>query len=93
MKMQISSMGEQYKLYCLETAKCANNGIQGNDLCDFTVFRNLNVGYGMVVWYFALAEWAETMSVGLAAEMPFKQIHEYHLQLELTPCKIVFYDY
>ena len=46
MKMQILSMGEQCILYCLESAKCANNGIQGNNLCNFTVFRKLNVEYG-----------------------------------------------
>ena len=88
MKMQILSMGEQCILYCPESAKCANNGIQGNNLCDFTVFRKLNVEYGrVIVWYFALAAWAETMSVDLAAEMPFYQIHDNDLELELTTCK------
>ena len=42
---------------------------------------------GVIVWYFALAAWAETMSVDLAAEMPFYQIHDYDLELELTTCK------
>ena len=42
---------------------------------------------GVIVWYFALAELAETMSVDLAAEMPFYQIHDYDLELELTTCK------
>ena len=42
---------------------------------------------GVIVWYFALAALAETMSVDLAAEMPFYQIHDYDLELELTTCK------
>ena len=42
---------------------------------------------GVIVWYFALAEWAETMSADLTAEMPFFQILDYDLELELTTCK------
>ena len=37
------------------------------------------------VWYLALAEWVETKSVNLAAEMPF--YHDYDLEIELTTCK------
>ena len=42
---------------------------------------------GVIVWYFALAEWTETMTADLAAEMPFFQILDYDLELELTTCK------
>ena len=34
---------------------------------------------GVIVWYFALAEWTETMAADLAAEMPFFQILDYDL--------------
>ena len=86
--MQISSMGGQCILYCPESTECAHNVIQGINLCDFTVFRRLNVGYGrVIVWYLALAEWAEAMSVNLAAEMPFYQTHDYDLELQLKTCK------
>ena len=47
---------------------------------------------GVIVWDLVLAEWAESMSVNLAAEMPFYEIHDYDfvLELELQRVKMVF---
>ena len=46
----------------------------------------------LIVWDLVLAEWAESVSVNLAAEMPFYEIHDYGfvLELELQRVKMVF---
>ena len=87
--MQISSTVEKYVMYCPEITKCAYNGIQENFICVILLYlESWMLGMtGVIVSYLALAEWTETMSADLAAEMPFYQIIDYDLELELTTCK------